>query len=279
MARQFLADHSALFKQPAADPSEFQLTMQDRDRSGATFLRYRQTQHGLRVHDSSLLVVLDQQRRIVHLGSMEAPATDAPAAPRLNVNAAVARAVADVSPRTNRAAPGRLGTSRGTTTFANTYAVPDLRRARPVRAELVALPSTERARTAWRVLTEIASNAEYESLVDAATGAILYRKNQWSNDEPHGLVHTGDDPEAGGQVPDVPFSGPDGSWVAGETTAGNNTDTYQDLFDDDAKDAADQPDTDPAPDQHFDYPWTDTWGSSGVLPVSGASRDAVVTRS
>lgn len=277
IARDFLADHADLFKQDAAGLAGFRLTMQDHDRSGATFLRYKQSQDGVDVHGSSLLVVLDAEERIILVGGTVAPSADVPAQ-KLSAEAAVAKAVADVSPRQAKAAPRRLGSNRGTTTFANTYAVPDMKDADPVKAELVAVPTASGNRKAWRVMTEVASNAEYESLVDANTGEVIYRKNQWSNEGPHGLVHTGDDPEAGGQVANVPFSGVDGSWVAGETTAGNNTNTFQDLFDDETPHAADQPDTDAAPNQHFDYTWTDTWGLNGVLPTTGASRDAVVTQ-
>ncbi|MFC0624326.1 M36 family metallopeptidase [Kribbella deserti] len=277
IARNFLAKHADLFKQDAAGLAGFRLTMQDRDRSGATFLRYKQTQDGRDVYGSSLLVALDRDERIILVGGTVAPSTDAPAA-KLTAEAAVAKAVADVSPRATKAAPRRLGTTRGTAAFANTFAVPDMQDADPVRAELVTVPTADGSRTAWRVVTEVASNAEYVSLVDASTGEVIFRKNQWSNEGPHGLVHTGDDPEAGGQVADVPFTGVDGSWVAGETTAGNNTNTFQDLFDDETPDAADQPDTDPAPNQHFDYAWTDTWGLNGVLPTTGANRDAVVTQ-
>jgi hypothetical protein len=73
----------------------------------------------------------------------------------------------------------------------------------------------------------------------------------------------------------VPFSGIDGSWVGGDTTAGNNTDTFQDLFDDDTPNAADRPVN---ADQHFDFTWTDPWGSSSTIPASGDDRDAVVSQ-
>ena len=144
-----------------------------------------------------------------------------------------------------------------------------------MKADLVTVPTATGGRTAWRVRAEVASNAEYESLVDAQTGDLLYRENQWSSTEPHGLVHTGDDPEAGAQVADVLFSGIGGTWVDADTTSGNNTNAYQDLFEDETADAGDQP---VDADQHFDFTFSNPWGTTGILPTTGADRDAVVTQ-
>ena len=144
-----------------------------------------------------------------------------------------------------------------------------------MKADLVTVPTAMGGRLAWRVRAEVASNADYESLVDAQSGELIYRDNGWSTTEPHGLVHTGDDPEAGGQVAGVLFSGIDGTWVDDDTTSGNNVNAYQDLPEDDTVNAGDQPIND---DQHFDYPWTDPWGTLGTLPTAGDERDATVTQ-
>ena len=269
-ARSFLKAHAALFRQSASGIDDLELTM-NHHQNGAVFLRFKQTHDGRDVHGSSLLVVLDSKSRIWFVGGTLAPNLGAPSSPVLDAQAAVAKAAGNVSPRDTVRAPRRIGTAR----FHNTFAVPDMRDARPVTTELVTVPTATGGRPAWKVLMEVASNAEYEVLVDAATGEILYRKNQISSGEPHGLVHTGDDPEAGAQVPNVPFSGIDGSWVAVDTTAGNNTDTFQDLFDDDTPHAADRPVN---ADQHFDYTWTDPWGTSSMIPSTGDDRDAVVSQ-
>ena len=48
------------------------------------------------------------------------------------------------------------------TEYANSLAVPGIQ-ARPITAELVTLPGADGNRTAWRVSTEIALNADYTS--------------------------------------------------------------------------------------------------------------------
>ena len=68
--------------------------------------------------------------------------------------------------------------------------------------------------------------------------------------------------------------------AGGDTTSGNNTNTYQDAAGDNTADAGDQPHE---ADTHFTYAWTDPWGASpdgaeADLPLSGAERDAVVTQ-
>ena len=269
-ARTFLKANAALFRQRPAGIDALELTMNHRQ-NGAVFLRFKQTDDGRDVHGSSMLVVLDSKNRIWLVGGTLAPDLGAPQPPVVDAQAAVARAARNVSARDTIRTPQRIGAAQ----FRNTFAVPDMTNARPVTTELVTVPTATGGRPAWKVLMEVSSNAEYEMLVDAATGEILYRKNQISSGEPHGLVHTGDDPEAGGQVPNVPFSGIDGSWVASDTTAGNNTDTFQDLFDDDTPNAADRPVN---ADQHFDYNWTDPWGNSGMIPDTGDDRDAVVSQ-
>ena len=278
IARAFMREHAAVFRQQPADVAGLELTMNHRDAaSGATFLRYRQLDGGREVHGSSLLVVLDAKRRIQLVGGTLAPSLDGPAeAPAVSADEAVARVAASLSPR--RLPPIQQAASQpdpDATLYRNTLALPRLRGAAPVKADLVTVPTATGGRTAWRVRAEVASNADYETLVDARSGDVIYRVNQWANSEPHGLVHTGDDPEAGGQVANVLFSGINGTWVAGNTTSGNNVNAYQDLPEDDTPNAGDQPVN---ADQHFDFTWTDPWGNTGVIPATGADRDAVVTQ-
>jgi hypothetical protein len=278
VARGFLRQHAVLFRQQPADIARLRLTMLDPDRSGATFLRYQQT-HGPRdVYGATLLVTLDAERRVLFAGGNLAPSLGPVRPPLLPAAAAVATVADSVKIRGASGAVrplAALGDALGTTTFANTVSVAGRPNAKPITASLVTVAGAAGGRTAWRVRADVASNAEYDTVVDATTGELLLRKNQWSHSEPHGLVHTGDDPEAGGQVADVPFSGLDGSWVDGDTTSGNNTNTYQDLNDADGVTPGSRP---VSADQHFDYPWTDPWGTSGTLPTTGDERDAVVAQ-
>ena len=279
VARAFVRENAALFRQQPDDVANLELTMNHRDRSGATFLRYKQTFEGRDVHGSSLLFVLDAQRRILSVGGLLAPSLRPMQAPSIDARAAVARVAASVSPR--RLPPIALGsTEQGVTTFRNTLALPKLRKAAPVKADLVTVPTAMGGRLAWRVRAEVASNADYESLVDAQSGELIYRDNGWSTSEPHGLVHTSDDPETGDQVANVPFSGLDGSWVDDDTTSGNNVNAYQDAAGDNSAEAADQPHD---ADRHWTTPGTTRGAPASPAPrptcrSTGADRDAVVTQ-
>lgn len=272
VARAFLRDHAELFRQRPGDIAKLELTRLARDASGIVTLRYRQLHGDRLVYGSSLLVVLDRQGRIWLVGGTLAPSLGPPSAPGLDAAGAVRSVALTSSPRVLPPV-ARQGGSARIATFENTLALPAMRSPQPVTAELVSVPTADGARAAWRVRSEIASNVDYESLVDASSGEVIYRKNQWSSTGPRGFVHTGDDPEAGGQST-VAFPA---GWVdaGGSTTAGNNANAYQDLFDDETPHAADQPSN---ADQHFDYTFSNGWGTSGVLPTSGADRDAVVTQ-
>ena len=279
VARGFLRSYAELFRQQPEDIARLRVSMLDRGRGGATFLRYQQMHAGRIVHGSSMLVTLDRRGRIRIVGGTLAPSLGAPAPPRLTAAQAVERVAASVSPRSVVPDPRRRSVSPdagSTTTFDNTMALPALGGAKPVKADLVTVPAADGGRTAWRVRAEVASNADYEALVDATTGEVIYRKNQWAASEPHGLVFTNDDPETSvNQTANVFFSGINGTWVAADTTTGNNVDAYQDLNEDDAADMNGRP-VNAA--QHFDFAFTNTWGTTGVLPTTGADRDAVVTQ-
>ena len=103
--------------------------MNHRDRSGATFLRYKQTFQGRDVHGSSLLVGVDAQRRILLVGGLLAPSLPA-AGSDIDATEAVARVAASVSPR--RLPPiVAESTEQGVTTFRNTSRCRSFARPRP----------------------------------------------------------------------------------------------------------------------------------------------------
>lgn len=277
IARSFVREQRDLFGLSAADVARLRLTMHD-SANGATFLRYQQTHQGRDVYGATLLVVTGPDGQLFFAGGDLVPNLSSAPAARLDAADAVKKMAKNVNPE-KRAEPGkRLGTRDGVTRFQNTMGVPDLPDPAPIAADLVTVATEQGIRTAWRLDAEVASNARYTLLMDASTGEVLLRENQILNDSAHGLAHTGDDPEAGSQVADVPFPSP---WVdaGGDTTSGNNTNTYQDADGDNTAHAGDQPHD---ADQHFDYPWTDPWGSGdgseGALPVAGDERDAVVTQ-
>ena len=83
-ARSFLRDNAELFRQQPDDIARLRVTLLDRDASGATFLRYRQTHGARQVHGSSMLIVLDGQKRVLFAGGTLAPSLGAVAPPGLD---------------------------------------------------------------------------------------------------------------------------------------------------------------------------------------------------
>jgi len=277
LARSFVAQQKELFGLSRPEVGALRLTMAGSG-EGATFLRYQQVAQGRDVFGATLLVCLDDEGRVVFAGGNLVPNASASAA-TLSASDAVAVAGNDLNPGAAKTSGRRLADKGATHRFSNTMKVPDYRGAAPVGATLVDVATADGVRPAWKVDADVASNAAYVELVDARTGAVLYRKNQVASDT-HGTVFPGDDPEAGGRG-QQDFPDP---WVddSTDTTTGNNTNTYQDAEGDNAADGdgSDQPHS---ADQHFDYTWNDPWGASvagaeGDLPLAGADRDAVVTQ-
>ena len=275
IARGYLRANRELFGLGPAQVAALRLFREDTD-AGVTFLRYQQVDRGRDVFGATGLVVLGGDGQVLTAGGDFLPdAASAPAA-RIAAQDAVGEVGEAVAPRDDVRPGRRLGQAQGKTRFENTLHVPDFAAA-PVEADLVTVATADGPRTAWRVRAERASNADYLSLVDATTGDLLFLENQVTHDNPEGTVFPGDDPESGGRTvvafPDV--------WVDGDTTAGNNTNTYQDAEGDNAADGdgSDQPQD---ADAHFNYAWTDPWGNGtgaeSDLPLSGPDRDAVVTQ-
>ena len=274
IARKFLKN-KPLFGLSPTEVNTLRLTINDTD-AGATFLRYQQVSKGRDVYGAQALVTVDAEGRVLFAGGNLVPNAAAGVAPTVTAAQAAAIASEDVN-STAAAKPGkRLGQKGGVHSFENTAAVEGYDAARPVEVSLVTVATSDGARSAWRVRAEVASNADYVELVDAGTGEVLFRENQVSNDN-QGTVFQGEDPEAGGRS-QIVF--PDGWATSGETTSGNNTNTYQDAEGDNSAQADDQPQD---ADRHFNYTWNDPWeaspdGDEADLPLSGADRDAVVTQ-
>lgn len=274
IARDFVAGQKDLFGLGRSQVDGLRTTMDDRDRSGATFLRYQQTAQGRDVFGATLLVVVDTEGRVLFAGGDLVPDASPPAA-TLSAADAVTVAGHDLNPGQAKKAGRQLADQGSTHRFANTMSVPDYTGAAPVGATLVDVATAHGVLAAWKVDADVASNAAYVELVDATSGDVLYRKNQVTNDS-HGTVFPGVDPEDGGRS-QQDFTG----WVDSgtDTTTGNNADGYQDAAGDNTADSADQPHN---TDQHFDYPWANTWGNGTGqetdLPLSGDDRDATVTQ-
>jgi extracellular elastinolytic metalloproteinase len=145
------------------------LTLADRHvsrASGITHLRYRQAYRGIPAFDNDLRVNLDRGGRLLNVtgapvsdlrvGSI-APKLDAVAALRaLQRNVGVQRAIRV----TSRASGARRETRFGAD-----------------RARLVLFTGANGTRLAWHLTYQATSVALYDAVVDATTGAVLYRQN------------------------------------------------------------------------------------------------------
>lgn len=277
-------DEAALAGLDASQPNDAQ--------KGSVRVRFTQRLSGLPVFATGWLVVLDNDSNVFFAGGDLAPVGDAgpPPTPAVDPAQAAAAAAAAVAPGGKAEPPEcRQGGDPGPSIAAvsprlgyectNTAALPDVENPAPIVVTPAYLPVGDAIVPAWQVLVPVGSNAEYLMLVDAVTGEILVRQNQWSSDDV-GRVFTGPDPG------DSPWTGADAtqsdvqfpsSWNTGATPAGQYATAFQDLFDDETPDAGDRPDADGNGD--FLFTWTDPWGNApNTIPSAGADRDAVVTQ-
>jgi hypothetical protein len=242
--------------------------------NGATHVGFRLTDDGRPVFGSIVTATVDADGRIVLIGGSYDPWAAATNDVVLDARAAVARALQAVG--VDAPTPFRqLAADRGVA-FANDIAV--LREAAPLTAELVTFPlgGEGEARVAWRTVTEVDATGHYESIIDAETGELLYRRNLVVASA-EGNVYRVQNPTLGSQQI-TPFVGVHGSWVDDRTTAGNNAIAYHDLNDTDT--VGYQPETPASSDpnyQHFNYTYTDAINTSGGTDWN-TDRDAVITQ-
>jgi len=284
IGRSFLREHAELLGVSSQDLAGFAVDVQAvTSKNGVTQLVFKQVDHGRTVYGSSLLFSIDRLGRIVIIGGAYYPSTMGPNLPQLTAEDAIARAADSVG----ASAPGALtllSASAGPShysTFSNAFAEPDIFQPHPVTAELVTFPMVagQAPRLGWKSIIEATKLGWYESVVDALSGQLLYRRNYYI-DSAEGNVFTGESPAVSTQSI-VSFAGAafdNNGWVSGTTTSGNNVNAYQDLNGSNA--VGFQPTTPACPDpacQHFDYTFTNAYATSGGTDVT-TDRSAVVTQ-
>jgi hypothetical protein len=279
IAEGFLRRNAAIFGLSRHDLANIVLTKAYlTGHNGVTQVFFRQMDRGRAVYGSDLSFAVDRKGRIAIMGGLVYPGITAPLAPRLSAAEAVGATAASIGlPRRPVLRGLRLSFGPSArTVYANTLAtgVHDPTR---ITAELVLFPvSGRKARLAWRTELEATSMGWYDTVVDASTGQVLSRVNNYSDAGPEGKVFTGQHSDIGSQQI-VSFAG----WVSGRTTSGNNANAYQDLTETNAPGY--QPQTPDTPDpsyQHFDYTFTDAWFNTNgsATAVTTTDRDPVVTQ-
>jgi hypothetical protein len=278
IARGYLAAHADVFQLGAADLANLAVDSQaTTPANGVTQLVLVQRDAGREVFGSSLLFSIDAQGRLLTMGGAYYPGLSAAAQPAISAADAVRDAAGAVGaePRDALAPTDEQGGAARRTTFANSLAEPSVQDPSPVTAELVTFPiGGTSGRLAWQTDTEVSEVGWYQSVVDAGTGELLYRRNYYQDDA-EGTVSPGENPNnSPRQV--VPFTGDpafdSAGWVSGTVTAGNNVVSYQDL--NNTNTVGFQP---TAPDQHFDFGFTNAYGAGDHTDVT-TDASAVVTQ-
>lgn len=255
IARAFLASRAALVGLEAGD--DLELTFLERASSGFTHVGLRQRVDGVPVFDGYVRVDLDRDLRVVALGVADARfGFSAEATPRVAPTDAVALATAAAG-----AGPIDVSLASPATSPRLSFATPALRR--DASADLVWFPSQAGAVLAWRVAVEPRGYpASYVVLIDATTGALLYRQNQTRYVDTRANVFT-DSPDKGPRTLEVIYDDavnvriawPKG-WLDADLTVGNNVVAQDDRAGDDEVTMGVMPGAIPGAPQLFDPGYT-----------------------
>ena len=264
IVRGFLADQRALFGLAGADLAQLHFIGESvSPGSGLRMVRVEQTVNGRPVFQSETRVTLDREGRVIRSVGLLVPnaSRTAPAlAGLLPASAALASAMASVGIAADAAAMTLAKTDPDgmkTEVVAHQAEI-----TRQVPSEVVYFPLAPGVLVpAWSQVTFTSGSGDWYTLVDARTGALLWRKNirahlsseearfsvyvqadgQTPADSPAPLSPTTATPGANMQPPAIarttvsmlsvqhPVASPDG-WIpdGGTTTTGNNVDAYLD---------------------------------------------------
>jgi Zn-dependent metalloprotease len=229
IVRGFLRSQTDIFQLSANEIDGLRLLVDD-STDNARFVALNQTVNGIDVFNGQIKFTLNKAGEIIQVATGDVvPGVSASSTPRLRADDAVKAAFASIgSPaRALTTIPG----ADGKTSFAN----PRGGRYSAITSELVVFPmSASSARLAYRISLEFDTESWYELLVDAETGALLFRHNLYVSFSGQVRVWQ-QSPSVGTRsllnVPD--------SWLPANptVTTGNNVDAYLDA------DGNDKPDS------------------------------------
>ena len=236
IARDFLAEHSAMFGLNRNQIIEMKLKNVDND-GDATFLNYEQMIDGIAVFQGQVQVAINAKGQVMAINEGQViPDAGINTTPTLSEGEGMQRAIQFVG----RQAPASfdLMETRLDRGDRAVYRNPIGEGHDDIPSEMRIMRVGPRAVLAWHSYVDVGPNEWYEVLVDANTGAMLYRYNLYA-DVAQGTVFR----ENGlGQrtlesfVGDTTINTADGWMGASTVTTGNNVEAYLD------SDANNQPD-------------------------------------
>jgi extracellular elastinolytic metalloproteinase len=237
IARGFLADHSAMFGLDRSQIFEMKLKNEDNDQ-GTTFLNYEQMIDGIPVFQGQVQVAVNADGQVISITEGQViPDPRINTTPRLSESEGMQRAFlfsGRQAPASFEMMEDRL--ARGERAV---YRNPLGESREDILSEMRIMRVGPRAVLAWHSYLDVGPNEWYEILVDANTGAMLYRYNLYA-DVAQGTVFR----ENGfGQRTLESFVGDTAintaaGWMGTSTvTTGNNVDAYLDTNADNQPDA------------------------------------------
>jgi hypothetical protein len=278
IARQFLLKNADLFGLTKAGVRQLKVTMEHLDEaSGVTFLKYEQRVGDVPVFDSEISVSVTAQGEVVmatagHLVQQPDVAPDV----ALTEDDAIAKAFEHCGATIPMARlEARVETDE---TGMAAYANPIDASLEDVLAARTLVNVHGEARVAYDVFVDKGGAEWYETLVDATTGELLYRRNLYC--DASGLIFKQNPtraprtletfaPEAFNPPP------PQDLWFTGEISKGNNVDAYLDTDADNKPDALTNRDLRDgralAPTGDFSYPFQTGVDPRGFRPASVAN--------
>ena len=249
-----------------SDLQGLELVREYRSPDGVTHLRWGQTARGIPAFDNSIRVHVARGGRILAFQGSPRPGLAAAAGvqPDLSAGEALAAAARAAPGGAPALAPRVLSVSgdQRLTRFAGGH-----------QARLILFNLGTRVALAWRVSYVASSTAIYDTIVDAASGGLLWRTNRvlWAN----GLAWDNYPRAAKGGVATPRDFGP---WLtANDRLQGNNAHVYLDVDSTDAPEPFEE--TPPNSGTDWIYPYTPVDSPLGYCPKAGCTWNHLVSGS
>jgi hypothetical protein len=227
----------------SGDLSAFTLASRSMTRGGLTSLRWKESYRGVPAFDNDLRVNVDRLGRIINvLGSPLHDLTLQSIAPRLSATQALDALMRNVGVRRNvRVTSGPSGVRRVTDFSTGDF------------ARLVVFGGAGAPRLAWHVTYAASSVANYDAVIDADTGQLLYRQNLTKFASNASVWENYPGASSGGTAGTVDLTGylnPSAT-----TLSGPNVHAFSDVNDDDIAQASEEVNHSSGTD--FNYPFSD----------------------